>query len=104
MKIDEHKLWRAMNDLNFIKEYLKENSIEQLPDFFYELLDESIKDVENFVKKELNTYTEKEVDELLKTQRGNCYVAILTETRDKDLASIASKAPEPSGGKWREKF
>lgn len=54
--------------------------------------------------KELNTYTEKEVDELLKTQRGNCYVAILTETRDKDLASIASKAPEPSGGKWREKF
>ena len=114
MKIDEHKLWRAMNDLNFIKEYLKENSIEQLPDCFYELLDESIKDVENFVKKESNTenfvkkesntYTEKEVDELLKTQRGNCYVAILTETRDKDLASIASKAPEPSGGKWRKKF
>lgn len=51
MKIDEHKLWRAMNDLNFIKEYLKENSIEQLPDCFYELLDESIKDVENFVKR-----------------------------------------------------
>ena len=119
MKIDEHKLWRAMNDLNFIKEYLKENSIEQLPDCFYELLDESIKDVENFVKKELNTYTEKEVDEhfvkkelntytekevdeLLRTQRGNCYVAILTETRDKDLASIAGKSPEPSGGKWRK--
>lgn len=102
MKIDEHKLWRAMNDLNFIKEYLKENYIEQLPDCFYELLDESIKDVENFVKKESNTYTEKEVDELLSTQRGNCYVAILTETRDKDLASIASKAPEPSGGKWRK--
>lgn len=47
-------------------------------------------------------YTEKEVAELLHTQRGNCYVAILTKTRDENLATIANNAPEPSGGKWRK--
>lgn len=55
MKIDEHKLWNTMNNLNFIKEYLKENLIEELPDFFWKLLDESITDVENVVKTESNS-------------------------------------------------
>ena len=47
-------------------------------------------------------YTEKEVANLLQVQRGNCYVAILTKTRDENLATIANNAPEPSGGKWRK--
>lgn len=47
-------------------------------------------------------YTEKEVAELLQVQRGNCYVAILSKTRDEQLAKIAGSAPEPSGGKWRK--
>ena len=47
-------------------------------------------------------YTEKEVAKLLQIQRGNCYVAILTKTRDENLATIANNAPEPSGGKWRK--
>jgi hypothetical protein len=47
-------------------------------------------------------YTEEEVEELLKIQRGNCYVAILTKTRDENLATIAGSSPEPSGGKWRK--
>lgn len=47
-------------------------------------------------------YTEKEVETLLQVQRGNCYVAILTKTRDETLAMVANNAPEPSGGKWRK--
>jgi hypothetical protein len=47
-------------------------------------------------------YTEKEVANLLHVQRGNCYVAILTKTRDENLATISNNAPEPSGGKWRK--
>jgi len=47
-------------------------------------------------------YTEKEVSKLLDTQRGNCYVAILSKTRDEKLAIVAGSAPEPSGGKWRK--
>jgi hypothetical protein len=42
-------------------------------------------------------YSEEEVRKLLETQRGNCYVAILTKTRDEELATIAGGAPEPSG-------
>lgn len=42
-------------------------------------------------------YSEEEVRKLLETQRGNCYVAILTKTKDKELAEIANNAPEPSG-------
>ena len=48
-------------------------------------------------------YNQKEVAELLHTQRGNCYVAILSETRDENLVKIAGTAPEPNGGNWRKK-
>jgi hypothetical protein len=47
--------------------------------------------------KETYKYTEEEVRELLLMQRGNCYVAILNKTHDKELASLASSAPEPRG-------
>jgi hypothetical protein len=53
--------------------------------------------------RESNTYTEKEVENLLEVQRGNCYVAILSETRDENLSLITNNAPEPAGGKWRKK-
>ena len=50
-------------------------------------------------------YSEEEVRELLLTQRGNSYVAILTKTRDTELASLAMSAPEPSGKNgWVEQF
>jgi hypothetical protein len=42
-------------------------------------------------------YSEDEVRKLLETQRGNCYVGILTKNKDKELAEIANNAPEPSG-------
>jgi hypothetical protein len=46
-------------------------------------------------------YTEKEVDKWLDIQRGNSYVAVYDKTHDNDLASLASKAPEP--GQWKER-
>jgi hypothetical protein len=50
-------------------------------------------------------YSEEEVRELLRTQRGNSYVAILTKTKDQELAAIASTAPEPAGKDgWVKQF
>jgi hypothetical protein len=49
----------------------------------------------------MKVFTEKEVEELLQTQKGNCYVAILSETKDETIASLATSAPEP--GQWRER-
>ena len=46
-------------------------------------------------------YTEEEVEKLLSAQRGNCYVAILSATKDEEIASVATLAPEP--GMWRDK-
>jgi hypothetical protein len=46
-------------------------------------------------------FSEKRVNELLCSQRGNSYVAILSKTKDEELASVASLAPEPWN--WREK-
>jgi hypothetical protein len=45
----------------------------------------------------MKLYTQKQVEELLETQRGNCYVAVLNVTKDTEIASLASKAPLPGG-------
>jgi len=45
-------------------------------------------------------YSEEEVRQLLITQRGNCYVAILNKTNDIELAKLTITAPEPNGGNW----
>ena len=45
----------------------------------------------------MKLYTEKQVKELLETQRGNCYVAVLSETKDEKIASLAGSAPLPGG-------
>ena len=42
-------------------------------------------------------YTEDEVRKLLEIQRGNCYVAVLSGVKDKKIAELATKAPEPFG-------
>ena len=41
------------------------------------------------------TYTKEEVEEILKTQRGNCYVRILSKTNDTELAMECVKVPAP---------
>jgi len=48
-------------------------------------------------------YSEQEVINLLETQRGNSYVAVLTATKNDELASIALNAPEPGGIKQFKK-
>jgi Mg2+ and Co2+ transporter CorA len=45
----------------------------------------------------MKLYTADQVKELLQVQRGNCYVAVLSATKDKEIASIASQAPLPRG-------
>lgn len=53
-----------------------------------------ISELEKSIEK---SFTENEVRDLLSTQRGNSYVAVLTKTKDEGLASVAILAPEPSG-------
>ena len=45
-------------------------------------------------------YTEEEVSRLLETQRGNCYVAVLSKCGDEEIATACVKAPEPGGNGW----
>jgi uncharacterized protein YcaQ len=59
------------------------------------------KDWKNGELKLETLWTEEGVTNLLDMQRGNSYVAVYDKTHDKDLASLASKAPEP--GQWRER-
>ncbi len=49
-------------------------------------------------------YTEEQVRRLLDMQKGNCYVAILTHTRDEKIASLATSAPLPGGDQFNEHF
>jgi hypothetical protein len=48
-------------------------------------------------------YSEEEVRKLLQVQRGNCFVAIFTKTKDRELALLAISAHEPNG-KWVKNF
>ncbi len=52
----------------------------------------------------MKIYTEKQVKELLDTQRGNCYVAILNHTKDEELAKIAGSAPLPAGDQFDQMY
>lgn len=61
-----------------------------------EIVDNRPKPCENKI------YTEKEVGNLLMTQRENCYVSILSVTNDKKLAELAIKSPEPCN--WRNQI
>jgi hypothetical protein len=52
----------------------------------------------------MKLFTEKQVQELLKTQRGNCYVAVLNVTKDTEIASLASGAPQPAGDQFDQMY
>jgi hypothetical protein len=45
-------------------------------------------------------YRQEKVSELLDTQRGNCYVAVLDSVKDTTIASRAVMAPEP--WEWKQ--
>jgi hypothetical protein len=41
------------------------------------------------------TYSQKEVEKLLETQRENCYVAVYSYTKNKEILDSCISAPEP---------
>lgn len=45
----------------------------------------------------MKLYTETQVKELLETQKGNCYVAILSAVKNDTVAKVAMTAPLPGG-------
>jgi len=47
----------------------------------------------------MKVYNEKQVKELLETQRGNCYVAVLNETKNEEIAGMTLLAPIPPPGR-----
>jgi len=53
-----------------------------------------------YINEQYLMYSEKQVEKILETQRGNCYVAVLNKTRDEELAVVAGSSPEP--GHWRK--
>ena len=94
---------------NAAKLMYKEHFIEgakwqQEPEQFFN--DDRVKTLERgmeyLLKKQEIMYSEEEVKYLLEVQRGNCYVALLSHTKNDDIASVALGAPEPGGknGTW----
>ena len=74
--------------------------IKQIEKRFFRTLSEIESSYLKMESKKVDPYT---VDKLLEAQRGNCYVAVLTKTRDEEIAKAAGDAPEP-GGNWREYY
>ncbi len=99
------------------QETLEEFALKLFPDKSFwigsgdtsRLYDPNLNDRERWIQgakwKQERSYSEEEVIDLLETQRGNSYVAILSATKDDELASIALRAPEPGGinGSWKNK-
>ena len=74
--------------------------IKQMEKRFFRTLSEI---ESSYLKMESKKVDADTVDKLLEAQRGNCYVAVLTKTRDEEIAKAAGDAPEP-GGNWREYY
>lgn len=53
-----------------------------------------------YLEEQGQMYSEKEVEKILETQRGNCYVAVLNKTKDEDIALVTITTPEPCH--WRK--
>jgi len=58
-------------------------------------------DVSIFDDTKEKMYSESRVQELLEIQRGNCYVAVLTKSRDYETAVECIECPEPWNWKGR---
>lgn len=52
----------------------------------------------------MKVYNEKQVKELLETQRGNCYVAVLNETKNEEIAGMTLLAPIPAGEQFDKMY
>jgi hypothetical protein len=87
-----------------LKEFLIKLSdrCESLKVEITELINESEISYQNILKDNSELYSEQEVEDLLEIQRGNSYVSVLNNTKDINIASLASLAPEPGGGSWKK--
>ena len=70
------------------------------PSYYAKISEKSFKAGAKWRKKRM--YSEDEVSRLLETQRGNCYVSVLTACRDEEIATACVKAPEPGGDQWKK--
>jgi hypothetical protein len=52
----------------------------------------------------MKLYTQKQVKELLETQKGNCYVAVLNETKNEEIAGMTMLAPIPAGEQFDQMY
>jgi hypothetical protein len=101
--IDQHKVLKNLSLVNPVHLQMTSNGHGEFPDG-YKLTEKGIQ----YIIEQLNTiqeqkmYSEQEVKDLLETQRGNCYVSILSQTKNDEIASIAIQSPEPGGknGTW----
>ena len=83
------------------EEYKRLFENESVADYIDRHIVESMVETgKEFVKN--NWYSEEEVSRLLETQRGNCYVAVLSKCRDEEIATACVKAPEPGGDQWKK--
>lgn len=53
-----------------------------------------------FIKEQCMMYSEEEVEKILESQRGNCYVSVFNKTKDDDIAILTITSPEP--GDWKK--
>jgi len=101
--IHQHKVLKDLSLVNPAHLQMNSNGHGEFPDG-YKLTEKGIQ----YIIEQLNNpqekkmYSEQEVRDLLETQRGNCYVAILSQTKNDEIASIAIQSPEPGGknGTW----
>ena len=52
----------------------------------------------------MKIYTESQVKDLLETQKGNCYVAILSAVKNDTVASVVMTAPLPGGEQFEKLY
>ena len=57
-----------------------------------------------YLQEQEQMYSENEVEKILKTQRGNCYVAVLNKTSNEEMATAAGSAFEPRYWRKSEKI
>lgn len=101
--IDQHKILSNLSLVNPAHLTMTSNGYGEFPDG-YKLTEKGIQYIIEELSKiqEQKMYSEQEVRDLLETQRGNCYVAILSQTKNDEIATIAIQSPEPGGknGTW----
>ena len=101
--IQQHKILKSLSLVNPLHLQMTSNGYGEFPDG-YKLTEKGIQYIIEELSKlqEQKMYSEQEVRDLLETQRGNCYVAILSQTKNDEIATIAIQSPEPGGknGTW----